>query len=52
MTLKTEVIMQKIQRCVTGINYISTYIKTENSYFKLYYFTILVFTVILNLNVT
>ncbi len=27
--------MQKIQLCITGINYILKYIKIENSYFKL-----------------
>ncbi len=34
--------MLKIQLCITGINYILTYIQIENSYLKLqYYFTIL-----------
>ncbi len=53
MTLKTGVMMLKIQLCITGINY--TYIinmnlkyiclfKIENGYFKLYtFFTILLF---------
>ncbi len=35
VTLKTEVMMLKIQLCITGINYILKYIKIENSYFKL-----------------
>ncbi len=35
VTLKTGVMMLKIQRCITEINYISKYIKTENSYLKL-----------------
>ncbi len=30
MTQKTEVVMLKIQLCVTGINYILKYIKIEN----------------------
>ncbi len=35
VTLKTEVMMLKIQFCFTGINYILKYIKIENFYFKL-----------------
>ncbi len=35
VTLKTEVIMLKIQLYITGINYNLKYIKIENSYFKL-----------------
>ncbi len=35
VTLKTEVMMQKIQLCFTRINYILKYIKIENVYFKL-----------------
>ncbi len=35
VTLKTEVMMLKIQLCITGINYFSKYSTTENSYFKL-----------------
>ncbi len=31
----TEVMMLKIQLCITGINYISKYITIENNYFKL-----------------
>ncbi len=34
VTLKTGVMMFKIQLCVTGINYISKYIQIEKSYFK------------------
>ncbi len=34
MMLKTAVMMLKIQRCVTGINYILKYIRIESSYFK------------------
>ncbi len=34
MTLKTGVIMLKIQLGITGINYILKYIQIENSYFK------------------
>ncbi len=45
VTLKTGVMMLKIQLCITGINYISKYIKSEKSYFKFY--TITVFTVLL-----
>jgi len=36
VTLKTGVLMQKIQLCITRINYSLKYIKIENSYFKLY----------------
>ncbi len=32
VTLKTGVMMMKIQLCITGINYISNYIKIENRY--------------------
>ncbi len=40
VTLKTAVMMLKIQRCITEINYILTDIQIENCYFKLqYYFT-------------
>ncbi len=35
MTLKTGVMMLKIQLYITGINYILKYIKIENSYFEL-----------------
>ncbi len=35
VTLKPGVMMLKIQRCITEINYILKYIKTENCYFKL-----------------
>ncbi len=35
VTLKTGVMMLKIQRCITGIHYILKYIQVENSYFKL-----------------
>ncbi len=35
VTLKTGVMMQKIQLRITGINYILIYIDIENSYFKL-----------------
>ncbi len=35
VTLKTGVIMLKIQLCITGINYILKYIQIENSYFEL-----------------
>ncbi len=35
VTLKTEVMMLKIQLCFTGINYIITYVKMDNFYFKL-----------------
>ncbi len=34
-TLKTGVMMLKIQRCVTEINYNLKYIKIEKYYFKL-----------------
>jgi len=34
VTLKTGVMMLKIQLCVTGINSILKYIQTENSGFK------------------
>ncbi len=44
VTLRTAVMMLKIQRCVTEINYILNYIKIKNLYFKLQkYFTILKF---------
>ncbi len=44
MTLKTEVMMLKIQLYITGINYILQYSNIEIIYFKLYsYFTILLF---------
>ncbi len=36
VTLKTGVMMLKIQLCITGINYILKYIQIENSYFKLW----------------
>ncbi len=39
MTLKTGVMMLKIQLCFTEINYIVEYIKIENCYFKSQYFT-------------
>ncbi len=35
MTLKTGVMMLKIQLCGTGINLILKYIRIENSYFEL-----------------
>ncbi len=35
VTLKTDVMMLKIQLCITGINNILKYIKIENNYFKL-----------------
>ncbi len=35
VTLKTGVMMLKIQLCFTGINSILKYIKIENIYFKL-----------------
>ncbi len=35
VTLKTAVMMLKIQLCFTGMNYILKYIKIENIYFKL-----------------
>ncbi len=35
VTLKTEVMMLKIQLCFTGINYILKYIKIETFYLKL-----------------
>ncbi len=35
VTLKTEVMMLKIQLRITEINYILKYIQIENSYFKL-----------------
>ncbi len=35
VTLKTGVMMLKIQLSFTGINYILKYIKIENIYFKL-----------------
>ncbi len=41
VALKTGVIMLKIQLCITGINYILTYIQIENCHFKQKYFTIL-----------
>ncbi len=34
VTLKPGVMMLKIQRCITGINYILNYIQIENSYFN------------------
>ncbi len=34
MTLKTGVMMLKIQLCITGINYFKIYIKIENSFEK------------------
>ncbi len=34
MTLKTGVMMLKIQLCITGINYFLKYIQIENIYFK------------------
>ncbi len=49
MTLKTGVIMLKIQLCITGINYILKYNKIENCSFKLQlYFTILLFLAYFN----
>jgi len=36
VTLKTGVMMLKIQLRITGINYILKYIKIERSYFKLF----------------
>ncbi len=39
MTLKTGVMMLKIQLYFTEINYIVEYIKIENLLFKLQYFT-------------
>ncbi len=47
VTLKTEVMMLKIQLRITEINYILKYIQIENSYFKLIiaFFNIFVFTV-------
>ncbi len=47
VTLKTGVIMLKIQLCITGINDILKYILIENSYFKLIIFhkIIIYFTV-------
>ncbi len=41
VTLKTGVMMLKIQLCITGMNYILKYIKIENFYFKLQHFKIL-----------
>ncbi len=35
MTLKTGVMMLKIQLCFAEINYVLMYIKMENNYFKL-----------------
>ncbi len=35
VTLKTGVMMMKIQLRITGINYTLRYITEENSYFKL-----------------
>ncbi len=44
VTLKTGVMMLKIQLRITGMNDILKYIQTENSYFKKqYYFTILLY---------
>ncbi len=34
VTQKTGAMKLKIQRCVTGINYILQYIKMKNSYIK------------------
>ncbi len=49
MTLKTGVIMLKIQLCITEINYILKYNKIENCSFKLQlYFTILLFLAYFN----
>jgi len=36
VTLKTGVMMLKIQLCITGINYSLTYIHIENSCFNLF----------------
>ncbi len=36
VTLKTAVMMLKIQLRITEINYILQYVHIENSYFKLY----------------
>ncbi len=38
MTLKTGVMMLKIQLCITGINYILNYINVENHFYLSYYF--------------
>ncbi len=44
VTLKTGVMMLKIQSCITGINDILKYIQIENDYFNLQlYFTILLY---------
>jgi len=43
VTLKTGVMMLKNKLCITGINYILQCIKIEISYFKLRYFSILLF---------
>ncbi len=40
VTLKTGVMMLKIQRCITGIKYIFKYIQIENSHFKFHNITI------------
>ncbi len=48
MTLKTGVMMLKIQLCITGINSILQYILIENSYFFSNCNNITVFTVFLN----
>ncbi len=34
VTLKTGVMMLKVQLCITGINYILKYITIENSYYS------------------
>ncbi len=38
VTMKTGVMMLKIQHWITEMNYISKYNKIENSYFKFYFF--------------
>ncbi len=35
MTLKTGVMMQKIQLCITGINHILKCIQIENTFFEI-----------------
>ncbi len=45
VALKTGVIMLKIQLCITGINYILTYIQIENCHFKQKIFHNIIFTV-------
>ncbi len=48
VTLKTAVMMLKIQRCIIRINFIFKSITTEVSYFKLKnYFTILLYLLFL-----